>query len=70
MADDTTHEREVVVRAIKSATGLDIPEGSFKKSHATLFLNIHPAIRGEILMRKEEILSLFKKEGVNISNIS
>jgi hypothetical protein len=54
---DPSENRKQVVLVIKDVTGLDIEEEEVRIVKNSLYLDVHPALKNHIFMRKKEILS-------------
>lgn len=62
LARTRQEEREVVVGAIKRATGLTISPQQTTLRGKTMFINETPAKKAELFMRKKEILDQLQTE--------
>jgi len=58
---DGEGKKEFVREAIKDVTGLSIENKDIKIKNGTIFLNIKPIYKNEILLKKDKIFSKLKE---------
>lgn len=57
LADSLEGNTELVRQAISRNIGADIPKDKIEIKNGTVYLNIRPAYKTELLIKKEKILS-------------
>lgn len=53
--------KEAIQKALKDATGLDIAKDRISIRNGTVYLDIKPLYKNEVLLKKEQILTKLKK---------
>jgi len=66
---DSADKLETIRQTVQENTGIDLPVSAIKKQNSTLFISAHPAIKSEIALRKEKIISDLKSQKIIISDI-
>lgn len=64
-------EKEAILKAIKSASGLDVTDSEIEVKDGTVYINASPAVKNELFMYRKKIIekleeSLKKKSPKNI----
>ncbi len=54
--------QQAVSRAITQSLSITLPEDSVRVRGRTAFVDAHPAVKNEILLKKKEILASIQKE--------
>lgn len=62
LASNSALKKEIV-GAIQKSLGVSIPEDSVTIKQKTAFIRAHPAIKNEVAMRKEKVLSTLRERG-------
>lgn len=61
--------RKTIAQTLSDTLGVPVAESAVAVKGTSVFVSVHPAIKNELLLKKQEILLLLRKQSINVSDI-
>lgn len=58
-----------IAALLRATAGVAVDKKEMRIKDGVLFLNTHPAVKSEVLLRKQDILRMFRECGVGVTDI-